>query len=66
MIGMMIPRSKQREMTRRQMTLDEVEEMWDRYRRGETVASLRQLIERLTVGPGRLSARYSACPWFAL
>jgi len=37
----MIPGSKEREMTRRQMTLDEVEEMCDRYRRGETVARRR-------------------------
>ncbi len=49
MIRMMIPGFKEREMTRRQMTLDEVEAMSDRYRRGETVAVLRHLIERLTV-----------------
>lgn len=44
MIRTMIPGSKEREMT-----LDEVEAMSDHYRRGETVAILRHLIERLTV-----------------
>jgi hypothetical protein len=51
---MMISGPKEREMTRRQMTLDEVEEMWDRRRRRETAAILRQLIERLTVESSEL------------
>jgi IS30 family transposase len=52
MIGMIIPRSKEREMTRKQMSLDEVEEMWDRYRRGETVAMLARRFDRTTSGIG--------------
>jgi hypothetical protein len=65
-IGMMIPRSKEREMTRRQMTLDEVEELWDRYRVVRRWRASDSSSSGSRSHPGRLSARYSVCPWFVL
>jgi IS30 family transposase len=52
MIGMMIPGSKESEMARKQMTSEEVAEMWERYRRGETVAMLARRFDRTTSGIG--------------